>query len=473
MPAFMARSGEIVYGQAMMSRKILAATLFSALLLGTALPSGVAYAQVTDQTDQSEEDWRKSRKKRTSSTDYKTNPIKRGSSGLFGGGTPVEIDPVERLPSESRRHIMRERAKAIANSPDGDISDAEYKPSEAAKTDDALKRDEMEAWKEVTKGGKGKGKGTKMADAGGSAPVGLDPNGGGSMGGTPGSRGGSSGSLQDILDGIKNGNGSSKSGNRSGGQGGSGTAPGGASMPGGMPGMGGGMPGGSPGQPGSESGGGIDIPLPSIGTPGSPVPASLPGSGSGEESGPRMPGFGMPRIGPNGLPTIGMPDLTPKIDIIVGEDGVKTGVTVAGHRVPLGEDGKPMLDPNGVVLDKDGRPVISPNGVPIVVTGEGGEAREGSVTGNGSGNGAASGGGDGEGEGDAPLTESQAQAKAAAIEALMRPVRDGSAPASGTPVASAPVARPAVGTGTDTATPGRTREDLSPLERIRRAREQR
>lgn len=165
--------------------------------LGVALP---AYAQVTDQTDQSEEDWRKSRKKSGTSDIYR-NP----NTSSTGSGAPVidfePISPVERLPSDSRRHLMKERAKAIAQSDDGNISDAEYVPSEEAKSDEQLMRDEQEAWDVIV---------TDMQGSGGEATSQGGPNKVavvGENGATPtrGSRGGSTRTLQEIMDAIKSG----------------------------------------------------------------------------------------------------------------------------------------------------------------------------------------------------------------------------------------------------------------------------
>ncbi len=165
--------------------------------LGLALP---AYAQVTDQTDQSEEDWRKSRKKSGTSDIYrKTNPNSTGSGAPIVDYKPVS--PVERLPFESRRHVIRERAKAIAESDDGDISDVEYVPSEAAQSDEQLMRDEQEAWDKIVTDMKGEG-GTAKSE-GGSNKVAVA----GQNGAQPaqGSRGGSTKTLQEIMDSIKNG----------------------------------------------------------------------------------------------------------------------------------------------------------------------------------------------------------------------------------------------------------------------------
>lgn len=159
-----------------------------------------AWAQVTDQTDQSEEDWRKSRKKSGTSDIYRSP-----NSSPTGAGAPIvefePISPVERLPSESRRHLMKERAKAIAQSDDGDISDADYVPSDAAQSDPELMRDEQEAWEVIV---------TDMQGSGGEATFEGGPNkvavaGQNGTSPTRGSRGGSTLTLQEIMDAIKAG----------------------------------------------------------------------------------------------------------------------------------------------------------------------------------------------------------------------------------------------------------------------------
>lgn len=161
--------------------------------LGLALPS---YAQVTDQTDQSEEDWRQSRKKSGTSDIYRTP-----NTNTTGSVQVTPLTPVERLPSDSRRHLMRERAKAIAESDDGDISDAEYVPSDAAQSDEALMREEKEAWDIIVTDAKGDaGQGTSQ---GGPNKVAVSGQGSGTA--TSGSRGGSTRTLQEIMDAIKNG----------------------------------------------------------------------------------------------------------------------------------------------------------------------------------------------------------------------------------------------------------------------------
>ena len=237
----------------MMTRELIASVLLSGVLLGTAVP---AYAQVTDQTDQSEEDWRKSRKKRGSSDIYKSTSPTDGAGGIFGGGEVVEVSPVERLPSESRRHLMRERAKAIAESADGDISDAEYVPSEEAKSDEALMRDEQEAWEAIVTDLEGSGgQATTPSEGGPNKVAVLGRNG---TAPAPGSRGGSTATLQEIMDAIKSGRMGNGSGGGQGssqgdtrGERGDGRVAGAVgTMPVGLP---QGMPGGQ-GQPGSANG---------------------------------------------------------------------------------------------------------------------------------------------------------------------------------------------------------------------------
>lgn len=207
----------------MMMRSLLAILMLSSAL-GLAAP---AFAQVTDQTDQSEEVWRKSRKKSGNSDIYR-----RPNTSSTGLGLPtIDYDPptaLERLPSESRRHVMRERAKAIAESPDGDLSNVAYTPSEDAQSDEALMRDEQAAWEEVTASPDGN---TQDGDQSASAQTGTSGSQGSSEQGDSGSsgqagpqgdgqsssqsqapRGGSAASLQEIMDAIKSGQSGGQSG---------------------------------------------------------------------------------------------------------------------------------------------------------------------------------------------------------------------------------------------------------------------
>ena len=260
-----------------MTRNLIAATLFSGLLLGTALP---AYAQVTDQTDQSEEDWRKSRKKRGSTDIYTPNTTTNGN-GLGTIGDIKPISPVERLPSESRRHLMKKRAEAIANSPDGDISQAEYEPSEAAKSDDALMRDEKEAWEVITTDMEGAGGQATQPSQGGPNKVAVAGRNGTRP--APGSRGGSTATLQEIMDAIKSG----RMGNGSGGGQGDAQGRGNAPEPGATAGVGT-LPTGLPdglgqGSQGSGTGSG-SAPGPADGSASQGGGAASQGDGASQQS---------------------------------------------------------------------------------------------------------------------------------------------------------------------------------------------
>lgn len=232
----------------MMTRTLIAATLAAGLLLGSA---SVSYAQVTDQTDQSEEDWRKSRKKSGDSGIFTPNRTTNGN----GLGTIIDVEPVspvERLPSESRRHLMRERAKAIAESPDGNISDAEYVPSEDAKNDPALMRDEQEAWEVITTDMEGAGGQADTPSQGGPNKVAVTGRNGTAP--APGSQSGSTATLQEIMDAIKAG----RMGNAGSG-GGSGVGSGGGT--GSQPGTGSGagqVPSGNPAGAGTQPQGRLD-----------------------------------------------------------------------------------------------------------------------------------------------------------------------------------------------------------------------
>ncbi len=177
----------------------------TALLIGSALSFGVAgtaYAQDTTQTDQSEEDWRKSQKK--SDTSDIIEGIINNTTGGWGNPLPP-LSPVEQLPEESRRHVMKERARVMAETNPGEPMDTTYNPSEAAKGDPDLMEQEKEAWDVIMtdlEGGSGQGSG-QPGD--GPNKVAVAGRGGGQ--GQPSDpsvmRGGSSASVADILAQIK------------------------------------------------------------------------------------------------------------------------------------------------------------------------------------------------------------------------------------------------------------------------------
>lgn len=339
-----------------MMRNFFATTLLSALLLGTALP---AHAQVTDQTDQSEEDWRKSRKKRGSNDIYRnTTPsqIPDGDGSLMG--SPTEISPVERLPSESRRHLMRERAKAIAESQDGSIKDAEYVPSEEAKSDPALMADEKEAWEVIVTDLEGSGGQADTPSQGGPNKVAVAGRNGTAP--APGSRGGSTATLQEIMDAIKSGRmGGSRTGSPNGRAGGGPNGRDGGTRPRG-PASDAGRPGGF----GEGSGDGFGTPSSGMGMPGGGGVGS-PGGGAGSGS-PSEPGFGIP------LP--GLP--SPSIVVDAGSDGddpsVRIGAGTVGVDVPLGDgqtgdDGTGDSDTQSGESDAPTTPASRPRQAPDTV----------------------------------------------------------------------------------------------------------
>ena len=204
-------------------------TLAITLALSTsfvALSAMDAAAQTTEQTDKSEEDWRKSQKKRDTS-DIFEDILNRRNTGQ--GSNQYPQNPIDSLPEESRRHLMKERAKVIAESDPNTTPDAPYTPSEAAKTDPELAEQEKEAWTVIMtdmKGGASQGQGQ-----GGSGPnkIAVAGQGGGQSGGQSGGqgndssrspsvmRGGSSQSVAEIMAQIK--------GMKSGRSGGTGTVP--------------------------------------------------------------------------------------------------------------------------------------------------------------------------------------------------------------------------------------------------------
>ena len=197
----------------MLKRFALLAVSAVALGLMVQMP---AYAQSTEQTDQSEEDWRRSKKKSSSERDDPT----RSLPGL-GSGIPIPpLEPIDTLPEESRRHLQRQRAKVIAEVEVGETpGDVPFEPSEAAKSDPDLAAEEEEVWELILTDLQG--------SSGGGAPAESGPNrvavagrGGGSNGSL--TRGGSSQSAADILAQLK---GLQSSGGSSGGSGQDGPRP--------------------------------------------------------------------------------------------------------------------------------------------------------------------------------------------------------------------------------------------------------
>ena len=103
----------------------------------------------TRQTDQSEDDYRRSQRRRDTGDIFEDIDINNRSAG--GGGTTLgrEIKAIDRLDQESRRHLNRQRAKALAEATPGEPIDAAYEPSETAKTDEYVAKQEEAAWEEM------------------------------------------------------------------------------------------------------------------------------------------------------------------------------------------------------------------------------------------------------------------------------------------------------------------------------------
>jgi len=133
-----------------MIRPVLFALMFSGSVFAL---SPAAYAQTspdTRQTDQSEEDWRKSKKKGGTDSEDILDIIKNTRSTGVGNGRGYS--PIDALPEESRRHLMKERAKRMAQAGPNETVDVSYTPSEAAKSDSNLQDDEKKAWKKMAQG---------------------------------------------------------------------------------------------------------------------------------------------------------------------------------------------------------------------------------------------------------------------------------------------------------------------------------
>lgn len=210
------------------------AALFAAGVLMTA-PLAAAQ-QSTEQTDQSEEDWRKSQKKPG------TNDIFddiRNNRSVGTGVTYGPPNPLDSLPEESRRHLIRERAKALATGTPESLGNGDYTPSDAAKTDTSLAEQEKQAWEAIVadlKAEQGQGQGISQGQQG-QAPSPSTDGGTGGAGQNQGDspkpssssilRGGSSASVADILSQIKGfgGSGSEPTSIPNGSVGGQGTGP--------------------------------------------------------------------------------------------------------------------------------------------------------------------------------------------------------------------------------------------------------
>ena len=174
---------------------LLGAVAYTSMAFISPMP---AIAQDTDQTDQSEEDWRKSQRKRTSNDDF--DPI-INPGGLGTGISLPPLEPIDTLPEESRRHLQRQRAKVIAELEFGEEpGDVPFEPSEAAKSDPSLAAEEEEAWEVILTDLQGSGGGEQQGE-GGPNKVAVAGRGGGSSNSV--TRGGSAQSASDILAQLK------------------------------------------------------------------------------------------------------------------------------------------------------------------------------------------------------------------------------------------------------------------------------
>ena len=213
----MARSSRLCYDEVMIKQFLLSMVLSSGFAASLAVPAFAQDNPNTTQTDQSEEDWRKSKKKTT--TDDPWDGFKNTNG--WGQGTQRSLSPVDTLPEDSRRFLMKERAQRMAEAGIGEPVDTSFEPSDAAKSDPSLESDEKAAWTEMMKDIGGSGtptqgdpSGDPNADPsqGSNAPqiptqVGETGSSAGSSGAATSSvmRGGSSASVSDILSQLKGG----------------------------------------------------------------------------------------------------------------------------------------------------------------------------------------------------------------------------------------------------------------------------
>jgi hypothetical protein len=158
-----------------MMRSVLLALMFSGSVFALSADAFAQSSPDTRQTDQSEEDWRKSKKKGGSSTEEILDIIKNTRSSGVGNGRGYS--PIDALPEESRRHLMKERAKRMAQAGPNEPVDVTFKPSEAAKSDSNLEADEKAAWEEMSKSMNGvSNQGQQGQDNQGQGPLGQSQN---------------------------------------------------------------------------------------------------------------------------------------------------------------------------------------------------------------------------------------------------------------------------------------------------------
>ena len=204
-----------------MIKSVLFAFMFSGSVLALSSPAFAQSSPNTTETDQSEEDWRKSKKKGGTTSEDILDIFKNTRSTGIGNGRGYS--PIDALPEESRRHLMKERAKRMAQAGSNEAVDVSYSPSDAAKTDSELEADEKAAWEKMAQGmngttdqaqGQGSGgqpgQGQQGQGQGGQSggQQGQGQQGNGSSSGDSGSsrsvmRGGSAASVSDIMARIK------------------------------------------------------------------------------------------------------------------------------------------------------------------------------------------------------------------------------------------------------------------------------
>jgi len=237
------------YGDIMMIRGLTVSLLFAVLALPAYAQDSESSSEPQDnpqtrQTDQSEDDYRRSQRRRDTGDifdDIDINTRSSGSGGILGR----EVKAIDRLDQESRRHLNKQRAKALAEAQPGEPIDAAYEPSDTAKTDEYVAQ-EKAAWNEMMReansglsgisgqgggagggqgGGQGDQQGQGQAGAGQPGQMGQGQSGQGQSGqgqdssqnkpSTSPLRGGSASSASSILDQIKGRTGSSPSGTSS------------------------------------------------------------------------------------------------------------------------------------------------------------------------------------------------------------------------------------------------------------------
>lgn len=101
----------------------------------------------TDQTDQQEDDWR-NQNRVGSSNPFDPRP---NSSNQGWGVNMPQMDPVDQLPEESRRHLAQMRTQAItsADLENPDFENIAYEPSDTAQGDPDLMAREQAAWEDI------------------------------------------------------------------------------------------------------------------------------------------------------------------------------------------------------------------------------------------------------------------------------------------------------------------------------------